>query len=338
ALASLLHAAELDAQASMRAKDILAQANLVSRLYTDVDLAMSNYCLTRSSLYAATYDKSKRSLEEAKAVLVRLPVNAAQETAVLADMSKRADGGIRILDRVKQALDDDKQNSRFVSRQMYKAIRAIATVPEADLNMLTGIEDALRLQGKNEFGWNLLVKAGLAAGLLFNTLLMIVLARYFMKEIKGRLQVLSDNSVRLSRGEPLNPPVSGTDEIAELDSVFHMMARGLSEARRKERALLENARDMICSIGANGVFTEVSPASLAVLGYKHDDLLGQRYITSVCQEDKERTLEQFESCMQTGSPLLLENRILRKDGAAADVLWSGTWSAPDQSLFCVLHD
>ncbi len=42
--------------------------------------------------------------------------------------------------------------------------------------------------------------------------------------------------------------------------VFHDMAEKLAEAQRKERALVENARDVICSIDEHGNFAKVSAA------------------------------------------------------------------------------
>ncbi len=73
------------------------------------------------------------------------------------------------------------------------------------------------------------------------------------------MNVLTDNSIRLARGEPLNPPLTGGDEIAHLDGVFHSMADALTEASRKERAVIENSADVICSIDIDGKIRRCQP-------------------------------------------------------------------------------
>jgi signal transduction histidine kinase len=80
------------------------------------------------------------------------------------------------------------------------------------------------------------VKYLLVAGVCLNIVLAISLAFFFSQTITSRLSVLRDNSLRLASRAPLNEPVSGDDEISELDRVFHQMARALalSEEQKQE--------------------------------------------------------------------------------------------------------
>jgi signal transduction histidine kinase len=72
-------------------------------------------------------------------------------------------------------------------------------------------------------------------GLILNISVAIGLAAYFNRGTVQRLQVLMENSQRLTRKEPLNPPLAGGDEIADLDRVFHEMAASLAEADRMKQ-------------------------------------------------------------------------------------------------------
>ena len=47
------------------------------------------------------------------------------------------------------------------------------------------------------------------------------------------------------------------------------------EASRKERAIIENAVDVICSIDADGKFVAVSPACTQTWGYRPDELMAK---------------------------------------------------------------
>ena len=69
---------------------------------------------------------------------------------------------------------------------------------------------------------------------------------------------------------PLNPPIGGTDEIANLDATFHEMATSLAEAKQKEKSMIEHSIDAICSLDANGKVTAANPACGRILGYPND--------------------------------------------------------------------
>ena len=115
-------------------------------------------------------------------------------------------------------------------------------------------------------------------GVAFNVFLALCLAIYFNKVTTSRLNVLMDNTVRLATEKELRPPIPGSDEIASLDKVFRRMAEALDELRRKERAIVENAVDVICSIGADGKFIAVNRASLQCWGYPPDELVGTGWL------------------------------------------------------------
>ncbi len=178
----------------------------------------------------------------------------------------------------------------------------------------------------------------LGAGLACNILLAIVVALVFVKGITDRLDMLVDNANRLARGQDLNAVMAGADEIASLDRVFHEMADALAVAARKERAIIENARDVICSIDFEGRFVKVSPASRQVLGFTPEQLIGRRFIEMVLPEDVKSTEQAVRDLIAGSTDAALENRIVRQDGSVAHILWSAHWSESERSLFCVAHD
>ncbi|MGH9548467.1 MAG: sensor histidine kinase, partial [Terriglobales bacterium] len=178
----------------------------------------------------------------------------------------------------------------------------------------------------------------LMCGLAGNVLLALLAAVFLVKGITGRLQTLANNTLKLAAGKPLDPPLPGGDEIAVVDRAFHNMARELVESARKESAVIENARELICSIGANDQFAKVNPAALSVLGYEQDDLLGRRFIDIVYEEDRQKTRQFLKSAMMDQSHEVLEARLLRRDGTAVDVVWSAYWSQEERSYFCVIQD
>lgn len=178
----------------------------------------------------------------------------------------------------------------------------------------------------------------LIGGLVVNVVLSILLAVFFSKGITKRLAKMADNNKRLAAGQPLNRPLHGEDEIGELDRAFHQMAVALNEAVRKERAVVEQASDVICSIDADGKFLAVNPAVKGGWLYEPDYLIGRRVVDILYEGDRAPVTKAFAAAINEGTATSIETKILRADGSTLDVLWSLTWSAAEKVLFCVVFD
>ncbi len=179
-----------------------------------------------------------------------------------------------------------------------------------------------------------LLVAGTAAAILLASILTLL----FSGGISRRLQQLRDNALSLAEGKELAPPLSGHDEIAELDRVFHEMAVSLDEATRRGRLTIENALDVICTIDAEGKFVSVSPASLKVWGYQPDELIGRRFIEFVVPEDVQKTNEIDARILSGSATTDFENRYLHKNGSLVQIMWTSYWSESEQLVFCVARD
>lgn len=178
----------------------------------------------------------------------------------------------------------------------------------------------------------------LIGGLVVNVVLSILLAVFFSKGITMRLAKMADNNKRLAAGQPLNRPLYGEDEIGELDRAFHQMAVALNEAVRKERAVVEQASDVICSIDADGKFLAVNPAVKGGWLYEPDYLIGRRVVDILYEGDRASMTKAFAAAINEGTATSIETKIMRADGSTLDVLWSLTWSAAEKVLFCVVFD
>lgn len=175
-------------------------------------------------------------------------------------------------------------------------------------------------------------------GVILNILLVTGLAVYFNKSTLSRLDRLMKNLSRLSEGESLLPEVSGKDEIAQLDHSFHDMARQLSEAHRRESAIISHSADVIFSVNLDLQFDFVSRASEKLWGYTPDQLVGKSIdlILPVDQRDSART--QLLSLSDEVSVNSMERLILRKDGTTLFTLWSTIRVESEATIFCIAHD
>lgn len=174
------------------------------------------------------------------------------------------------------------------------------------------------------------IKQSLYWALLVNVLMGAALVLYFSRNIVQRLDVLKKNALLLAASKPLLPPIRGNDEISSLDASFHKMAAEIAEADRKERAMLANVRDVICSFDQNMNFLTLSPAAAKLWGYEPEDLVGKSLLEVVAPEDRKRTqsaLSSYKSTAATPTALKMESRVQSKDGRIIDTLWSLTGSS-----------
>ncbi len=174
---------------------------------------------------------------------------------------------------------------------------------------------------------------------------MFVLGALFLYlHIVARLNKILDNSKKLALGENPDKPaiLFGLDEISDVGESLHDMAAALIRAARKERATIDNASDMICSLNRNLIFITSNPASRALLGLAPQELVGRELIDLVEEQDRHHALQSLNRIVQdssgTGGESSFDLRLRHESGTILDAQFSAVWSEDSQSLFCVVHD
>lgn len=176
---------------------------------------------------------------------------------------------------------------------------------------------------------------GAAAGNLIMAIFAVIV---FRKMFARRFKVLVDNTVGVALGKPLQPPLEGKDEIAALDRLVHQLANELAQARRSERAILDNTTEIICSIDEMHRLTEVNRAVEIRLGYYGSDLLGTNIQSIIHPDDRESTYADLEKAKETRREVVFEARVKSSKGKFVHTQWNAMWSPDDKSFFCVMHD
>jgi PAS domain S-box-containing protein len=175
-------------------------------------------------------------------------------------------------------------------------------------------------------------------GVALNIALAAFLVWNFNRTTSQRLDILMQNMMQLAMERPLQQRIAGSDELASIDKVFHTMAGVLAEARRKEKALTENALSVICSLDSTGRFTSINKAVEEIWGYSEEELTGRSLVSILADDDKARIAAAFSNMTNKNSALEFEARLKRKDLGLIDIVWSAQWSQFENSWFCVAHD
>ncbi len=301
-----------------------------------------------SSMVTYHTDRSKENNDHYQRLVDNLPLKIVELKVLVGDDAYQSQTLEKIMPNLKGVLDFVKSFKDMMDRgEILNAYRSIQNWSDeirgpfrdliTDLHALAQYQTKLS-RSDAEIGYRNLFQQTLLALVAANVFLAIWVAYLVARGLTKRIDIMVDNTVRLAVGEQLRQPLGGSDELAVLDKCFHTMAKNLEEANLKERAILDNALDVICSIDSHGVFQKVNVASLRVWGYAADELVGSRLVQLILPEDAERTMDFFKQAQTAGADHVFENRVVRKNGTSCHILWSLHWVPGERKMFCVAHD
>jgi PAS domain S-box-containing protein len=129
--------------------------------------------------------------------------------------------------------------------------------------------------------------------------------------------------------------------LVSLDSVKNAisdMRLELNEARKREKAIIEKAIDVICVIDIHSRFISVSKSCLDAWGYTPKELEQKSLAELIQSEDSENIFNSILSSPNSIDKIVFECKLRRKDETPIDLIWTGHWSPSDGGLFCIVHD
>ncbi|MBX9692664.1 MAG: cell wall metabolism sensor histidine kinase WalK, partial [Cyanobacteria bacterium] len=335
----LLERTELQVEQETKNREIYALANCLYQSTIDAMAAASSYTFTRGDVYEEAFNKALRESDEnyrRMQELIKGDPRRIQAIAHLWSIEEKLFRSIRTIMTLSSEGEDPGQLLNLLSLRSHT--QALGRQFQSEMASLRKLEEKLEKESQTTSRRHTQLKQLLVAIALFTNLITIALAAYFSQNITKRLETVRENAVLLASGAPLHSPSSGTDEVAALDRIFHQMANSLHAAALRERALIDNALDVICSIDANYKFIEVNPACKQVWGYSDSELMGKRIVEIIAREDVEASLNALAKLTSDDSVNVLENKVVKADGTVAYAQWSLNWSPDKKTYFCVIHD
>jgi diguanylate cyclase (GGDEF)-like protein/PAS domain S-box-containing protein len=321
-------------------RKVIAQTQFVLRELSDAETGMYGYALTRAKESLAPYRNARQPLPLAfDQLLLQVKDNPVQVAAArrLQDRSTRV---LATLQSIEAAVDATPHVSTDQLIPVLRKSSSLMAELRSDGNVLLGQEERndSALEAVLQDRWDLIDRA-LLTGAVVATILSLLLGLLLGRDISIRLSKLARNARRFASGQELLPPVGGSDEIGQLDMAFHDMADALLQAGRRERALMENAADVICAFTVDGKVSAVSRAAKAVWGYAPEDVVGRSWLDLLVPLDElETTRAALQQLKTAGGTVTFETRCRRQDGRFITIIWTASWSAAEQLIFGVARD
>ncbi|MBX9722548.1 MAG: PAS domain-containing sensor histidine kinase, partial [Candidatus Obscuribacterales bacterium] len=131
---------------------------------------------------------------------------------------------------------------------------------------------------------------------------------------------------------------SKEEVLATLAASVKRASLELLEAKKKERAVIEKAVDVICIIDVQSRFLSVSKACKAAWGYNPSELEGKLIADYIVSDDTEDVLNSILGASKSIDKIVFECKLKRKNGDFLNIVLTGHWSATDSGLFCIVHD
>lgn len=338
-LGVLLRQVEVEAQRIERSRAIINEANVLTKLVYDAGTALVAYNISKNRIFDSSFRRSIEQIEEELRLMKGLLNETPEQIQKMERIEKLMRKGLSLMQSSRRRSDSSPLALSLL--QDHRRVETEATIKE----LVNEIDNVIQLEKEaekahpvSEAATRQVLETAIIVGIVLNALFAILMVAVFNRNVSTRLSALIDNTIRLGRGDTLTPPLSGNDELTQLDQTFRVMALSLEESTKQQTAIIENASDVICSIDRKNAFSHVSAAALTVWGFSPDELIGKRIQEIIFEEDIETTMQAFAQIAETKGSGNVHSRVQRKDDALVDILWSVQWSQSEQSLFCVAHD
>jgi len=230
--------AESMAEQQVRTREVLGRCNWLAAGLSETTLSCLAYMATGDQDCLNIYRKSAPDVQKQFKDFADLVSEKPQQKPLIDRATTLSNDLFTVLDTATKL---NQQSSRqelpdLVKRQL---MPVLVELYELRRNILAGemwsykqdsLEENLSMrQLRNQFVVILLIVDILGAAGLFY---------WFSRGLTRRLSILSDNATRFAKREQLHAVMRGTDEIADLDGVFHEMADSLRLAERRKQEFM----------------------------------------------------------------------------------------------------
>lgn len=318
-LGLLLREAERQAAVEQHSMNVVTEVNSIQRNFINSARNLAAYAISKKMGIPAQQfgftDPRDGSLERLKSLTDGDPEQRADVEKIAAIFNSVQD----VLAESKRSIDDGIYEGGLLhARLLHQELNSVGVEFQQLTRRIVARE---RRRGvavpRTSAQTKQIINSVLTAALPLSFLIAAALTVYFYKGTNRRLSMLVDNTNRMSRGVPLNPTISGSDEIALLDQSFHSMARTIDAAMKKERAIIENMPVGIVIIDDDGLMRIMNPKTERMFDYALEDVAGKPF--SILFGEDKNPIGFMANLRERALHRVIESKAIKKNGDAFPV-------------------
>ena len=155
---------------------------------------------------------------------------------------------------------------------------------------------------------------------------------------KTRDGKLLDVSISISPLRSISGEIIGASKIARDITESKKTRAALTQEIEERQRIFETSQDLILVTDTKGTFVQVSPSSMAILGYRPEEMTDHSAVDFIHPDDLESTRQEMRAARRGHLMRNFETRYVHKDGRTVNLSWMGAWSEPVRRHFFVGRD
>ncbi len=133
-------------------------------------------------------------------------------------------------------------------------------------------------------------------------------------------------------------PLRGTDNMRVDRPSSDAEALTPEQATSINRRVFETSQDLICVTNGYGDLIQVSPSSLAILGYAPEEMIGKSGGAFIFPDDLDSMRNEMRAARRGRAANHFAARYVHKNGVVVPLVWMGVWSELDRYHFFIGRD
>ncbi len=238
--AQLLHQAEHQNWRNEHAKALITESNELMKLFYDASVSLLALAAHKGDSFLAIYKRRCEEIPHQVELVRSIAISNPDDSVTFSKIEKSSNKALYILQRSAKLIEEGNRSLAFISGyELHQETLQVSSELMSELQAFVDRERKIAEFGsKQEVQLRRQLENLTYAGVALNVAITIALVMLFTRSITSRLDVMVDNTVLLTKKQPLHPVSAGHDEIARLDQVFHDMADSLRTAEQAQKEFL----------------------------------------------------------------------------------------------------
>ncbi len=299
AMAVLLQSAEEQALRAEHSRQIVSQAHSLITSVSDAGTALYTANLLHKPI--ENYDNLIAQIPAKQAELEALVGNDEYEIEYLRRINYQIKIGVALMQETREmVVSHGEMHGYWRLAKLPKRFQDCVTSMISSVESIVAYEKSKQTITPEEIvRKRAFIKQCLLAGVGLNVILALWLTVAVSRGLTRRIEILTENTIRMSSGIALLPPQLGDDEINRLDAFFHTMADTMREVAEREKAAEEilraneaKIRSVIDNIliglviaDSYGTIDSVNPTAERMFQYSQDQICRLKIVDLFQQAD-----------------------------------------------------